>query len=218
MGGLVLFHRGLAYAQILRWAHDASTPARSETNECMCLERNWPRGQTSSSQRVRQRPGGDAGALDEESLGEERSDGNGVNLTLCNDIKDTGWECGCGMTTTGADATLSWATECGVCAHEKVCCDTLQEEHSVYTPRRVQWVASDATWTRKKSLKKSGWRWEVAGLIVNVFFEKFPTQVSFETSGTASSVTSGLTTYHPASCVVAILSKSKTSRVSSTTM
>ena len=36
------------------------------------------------------RPGSDVGAMDEEALGEERSDGNGVNMTLSNDIKDTG--------------------------------------------------------------------------------------------------------------------------------
>ena len=35
------------------------------------------------------RPGSDVGAMDEEALGEERSDGNGVNMTLSNDIKDT---------------------------------------------------------------------------------------------------------------------------------
>ena len=35
-------------------------------------------------------PGSDVGAMDEEALGEEKCDGNGVNLTLSNDIKDTG--------------------------------------------------------------------------------------------------------------------------------
>ena len=36
-----------------------------------------------------------------------------------------------------------------VCWREKVCCGTLQEVYSVYTHRRVQWVASD--WTRKRN-------------------------------------------------------------------
>ena len=36
------------------------------------------------------RTGSDVEALDEGALGEERSDGNGVNLTLSTDIKDTG--------------------------------------------------------------------------------------------------------------------------------
>ena len=53
------------------------------------------------------RPGSDVGAVVEEALGEEKSDGNGVNLTLSNDIKDTGLECACGMTMNDAATTLS---------------------------------------------------------------------------------------------------------------
>ena len=68
--------------------------------------------------------------------------------------KDTGWECACGMTMNDADTTLSWATECAVCFHEKVCCGTLQEEYSLYTSRRVQWVASDWTWKTQVIRKK----------------------------------------------------------------
>ena len=72
-------------------------------------------------------------SLDEEAPGEERSDGNGVNLTLSNDVKDTGSECACGMTMNNVDTTLSWATECAVmCSREKVCCGTFQEVNSVY--------------------------------------------------------------------------------------
>ena len=82
--------------------------------------------------------------LDGEALDEGRSDGKG-NI----DIKGTRWECACGMTLNDADATCSWSMECAVCAHQKVCCDTVQEVYSVYTTRRVQWVASD--WTRKRN-------------------------------------------------------------------
>ena len=106
--------------------------------------------------------------------------------------------------------------ECAVmCSRESVLC-TLQEVYSVYTSELRLTGRENAS-----NLKtKSGWQSEVADLIVNVFL-KYPTQVSlswFCTSGTASSITSGLTTYHPVNCVVAILSKSKTTRVSSTRM
>ena len=102
-----------------------------------------------------------------------------------------------------------------MCALEKKCAVTRSRKCFLCTPlRRVQSVASD--WTRRRNKKtNSGWQPEVADRIVNAFL-KYPTQVS--TSRTASSITSGLTTYHPASCVVAILSKSKTTRVSSTRM
>ena len=47
-------------------------------------------GASGSRHQLLVRPGSDVGALDEEALGEERSDGNGVYWTLNNDIKDTG--------------------------------------------------------------------------------------------------------------------------------
>ena len=51
---------------------------------------------------------------------------------------------------------------------------------------------------------------------LEVSYSGFPELVLYVR--TASSITSGLTTYHPASCVVAVLSKSKTTRVSSIRM
>ena len=83
--------------------------------------------------------------LDGEALDEDRSVGKGTKGTLGNDIKDTRRECACGMPVNDADTPLSWATECAVCAHE-----TLQKVYSVFTPRRIQGVASD--WTRKTQL------------------------------------------------------------------
>ena len=52
--------------------------------------------------------------------------------------------------------------------------------------------------------------------LLEVSYSGFPELV--RTSGTASSIASGLTTYHPANCVVAILSNSMTSFVSCTRM
>ena len=48
---------------------------------------------------------------------------------------------------------MTWTMECAVmCSRESVLC-TLQEVYSVYTARRVQWVASD--WTRKRRWSKN---------------------------------------------------------------
>ena len=67
------------------------------------------------------------------------------NLTLSNDIKDTGWECACGMTVKNTDTTLSWSTECAMRAHEKVCCGTFEDVYSVHnleTSHVVPWQGS----------------------------------------------------------------------------
>ena len=47
--------------------------------------------------------------------------GKGTKGTLSNDVKDTRWECAYGMTTKDTDTTVTWATECAVCAYEKKC-------------------------------------------------------------------------------------------------
>ena len=85
--------------------------------------------------------------------------------------------------------------------------------------RRVQWFASD--WTRKRNYcwKKSGWRSEVADLIANVLL-KYPTQLSLS-EFVLQELLHRLHLVWPLiilPAAVAILSKSSTTRVSSTRM
>ena len=137
---------------------------RERWNPKMCSERNRPGGQTPSSERVRQvidtnflcGPGSDVGALDE-APGEERSDGNGVNLTLRNDVKDTGWECACGRTMNDADTTLSWATECAVCAHEKKCAVARSRKCILCTKQISKIKDSHMLPSNKKDTVEHGW-------------------------------------------------------------
>ena len=103
-----------------------------------------------------------------------------------------------------------------MCSREKVCFghapgNVFCEHPSVAFSELRLTGRENATNLLKKNLDGGQ---KFADLIVECFLEVsysgFPELV--RTSGTASSITSGLTTYHPASCVVAILSKSKTTR------
>ena len=110
-----------------------------------------------------------------------------------------------------ADTTLSGATECAVCPHEKKCAVAHSRKCILCAPP----VAfSELRLTGRENAKF--WM-AVRGSYRECFLEA-PYSGFLElvcTSGAASSITSGLTIYYPASCVVAMLSKSKTTRVSS---
>ena len=108
-----------------------------------------------------------------------------------------------------------------MCAHEKKCAVARSGKCVLRTlpiafselrlPRR-----ENATHLPKKFWMAVRGRGSYRDCFLEVSYSGFPELV--RTSGTASSVASGLTTYHPASCVVAVLSKSKTTRVGSTRM
>ena len=65
-----------------------------------------------------------------------------------------------------------------MCVQEKVCCGTVQEVYSVYNP--IAFSELRLTGRENATIffkKKTGWRSEVADLIVSFFF-KYPTQDS----------------------------------------